>query len=135
MAQQNSNNNIVWASVLIRAGLALTFFYAAYSALTKPELWIDYVPHFLTVFLPAKLLLDGLSIFQLVLAVWLLWGRYLWVSAGLAASMLIGIVVFNPSLFVITFRDLGLGLAALGLVTLDAPVERIKEIGLRRNKR
>lgn len=103
---------------LQRVGLAFTFLYAAINAFLNPELWLDYVPSFVTSVVPAKIALDILSGFQLVLAAWLLWGRYIQVAALFAAGMLFGIVVFNPALFVVTFRDLGLGFAALALIFL-----------------
>ena len=114
----NSNN---WASLLIRMGLCVTFVYASVSALLQPELWVDYMPHFLTVIAPAKLLLDSFSIFQLLLTFWLMSGRQLWAAGLIATLLLIGIVMTSPSLFVITFRDLGLGLCALALVCMHPP--------------
>lgn len=116
----------------MRIGLSVTFVYASISALLQPALWIDYMPHFLTVIAPAKLLLDSFSIFQLLLALWLVSGRQLWAAGLIAALLLIGIVVTSPSLFVITFRDLGLGLCALALVCMHLPdtatTEKIKRL-------
>lgn len=131
MAPQKFSNQAL-ASLLIRSGLAVTFAYASISALLQPNLWIDYIPPFLTPIASARFLLDTISLFQLLLVVWLLSGRYVWAAAVLAAGLLIGIVVTSPGLFVITFRDLGLGLCALGLVALQPPspalIERFKRL-------
>jgi hypothetical protein len=66
-------------------------------------------------FVPDGLLLAGFSIFEIALSAWLLSGLYAKYSALLAAAMLAGIVVLNPLLLPITFRDVGLFIAALAL--------------------
>lgn len=122
-ATRQKSTNI--ASLLIRIGLGLIFVYAGYSALREPELWVDFVPKFLAVVAPPTTILHVLSIFHLILAGWLVWGRLLWISAPIAAAMLIGIVVANPGVFIITFRDLGLGICALALLFLDPQAAKV----------
>lgn len=107
------------ASFIIRLGLAIVFVYAGVSALLQPEAWVFFVPSFSNQFFDPKLALDLLSVFQLFLAAWLVSGRYVKYSAGIAISMLAGIMVFNPDTFLITFRDIGLVAAAAALYFLD----------------
>ena len=56
------------------------------------------------------------SVYELVLALWLISGRFLRYSALLCAVTLAGIVLTNPSQLITTFRDIGLICMALALV-------------------
>jgi uncharacterized membrane protein YphA (DoxX/SURF4 family) len=118
--------NPALASLIIRIGLAAVFIYAAIDALREPDAWISYIPSFIPHYepsffqiTPAKITLDIVSVFQLVLAALLLIGRYVKYAAAISAALLAGIVVFNFSTFLITFRDVGLVAAAVALVFLD----------------
>ena len=102
-----------WA---LRLGLAFVFLYAGEQSLAHPQEWIGYLPLFLTNHFDANLLLKGLAVSQLVLAAWLLVGKYLKIAAALSVLMLIGVVISNlgPALYV-SFRDVGLALMAVAL--------------------
>ncbi len=106
------------ASTILRWGLAFVFFYAAIASLRHPEVWAAYLPQFMTNVVPAQLLLTGFSIYELVLAVWLFFGRKLVWSSGLAAITLALITLVNLNILDITFRDIGLAMAALALFEL-----------------
>jgi hypothetical protein len=107
-------------SLLLRIGLAAVFAYAAIDAFREPNVWIDFVPHFTTKFIAAKLALDGLSIAQLVLVVALLMNIYIKWAALAAIGFLVGLMVFNPATFLITFRDIGLAFMAAALYYTEA---------------
>jgi len=64
------------ASLIVRIGLAVTFAYAAIGGLVQPGAWISYVPDFSNAFIDPALVLDILSVLQLVLVAWLLTGRF-----------------------------------------------------------
>lgn len=104
----------VW---LLRIGLAFVFVYAGEQSLVHPAAWIGYLPTFVANHFNAKLVLQGLAVSQLLLAAWLLIGKYLKFAAGLSALMLLGVIVsnFGPGLYV-TFRDVGLLLMAVALI-------------------
>ena len=101
--------------MLLRVALAFVFLYASASSFIAPQDWVGYFPAFMRDIIPASLLLIGFSAFELFLALWLLSGLYARYAALLAAAMLGGIVVVNPTLLLITFRDIGLMVAALAL--------------------
>lgn len=101
--------------LLLRVGLATVFLYAAISSVVYPSDWIGYLPGVLTEHFSATTLLKVFSIYELLLAAWLLSGIYIRCAALLCAATLSGIVVSNFSLFVISFRDIGLMFAALAL--------------------
>jgi hypothetical protein len=106
------------AIIIFRWGLAFVFFYAAVAALRHPEAWIGFLPGFLTDIFPGRLLIAGFSIYQLILAVWLFTGKKLTWSSVLAAATLVGITATNFEIIDLTFRDVGLAMAALALFEL-----------------
>jgi len=101
--------------LLLRAGLAIMFLYAAVSSFLDPREWIGFLPSVLTNIVQPELLLKVFSVYELFLATWLLSGVYVRYGALLCAATLAGIVVSNFSLFAISFRDIGLLFAALAL--------------------
>ncbi len=105
--------------LLLRLGLATVFGYAAVSSFVSPDDWVGYLPQMLTDLVDAKLVLHVFSVYELGLVVWLLSGVYIRYAALLCALTLGGIVVSNFGLFVISFRDIGLALAALALAVED----------------
>ena len=103
------------ARLILRVALGFVFAYAAIESLVHPNDWVGYMPHLLTRFVHTGLLLKVMSVYELVLASWLLAGKYIRFAAMLSALTLTGITVANLSLFAITFRDVGLVLMALAL--------------------
>ncbi|MDO8585091.1 MAG: DoxX family membrane protein [bacterium] len=117
-------SKITQARWLLRVALAFVFFYAAIQSIRVPEAWVDWIPRFVVALSPVSptLLLDGASIAQIGLGLWLLSGRNLRWAAGFAALFLFSVTVFNLRFMDVVFRDFSLGLAALALVVL-APDE------------
>jgi uncharacterized membrane protein YphA (DoxX/SURF4 family) len=114
--------------LLLRAGLALMFIYAAISSTANPNDWIGYLPPMLREHFNAHALLHVFSVWEAVLAIWLLSGRYVKWAALAVAATLAGIVVANFTLFAITFRDMALMICALALFfTDDATSSRARE--------
>ena len=87
--------NINWASIFLRLGIAFTFFYAAFSSFSNPFAWIGFFPLWSRGLLPAELLLNGFSVYEIILGFWLLSGYRPRASSALAALSLAGVVVFN----------------------------------------
>lgn len=112
------------AAWLLRLGLAFAFLYASIAAFVNPNEWVGYLPAFLTDRMPADVLLKVFSVLELFLAAWLLSGIYLRYAALVAAAALAGVVVANPSLLVVTFRDVSLMAAALALAALDTKSDK-----------
>lgn len=104
------------SSVLIRWGLAFVFLYAGVMSMIQPLEWVGYFPPFLLQIFPQSLLLLSFSIAEILLAVWLVWGKYARAAGWVAFVMLFGITVANAGIFDVVFRDVGLAFAALALV-------------------
>jgi len=106
----------VW---LLRIGLVLVFAYAAVASLLQPLEWAGYLPTFLTGVVAGGTLIKIFAVYELVLAAWLLSGKYSRYAALLCAVTLAGIVATNLSQLVTTFRDVGLVFAALALAAAE----------------
>lgn len=111
-------DNVKLAGWLLRLGLAFVFLYAAVSSFQHPLEWIGYLPGFLTKTIDAHTALKIFSVIEILLALWLLTGKFLRYAALLAAVMLASVIVVNPGQLLITFRDAGLVAAALALACL-----------------
>ena len=94
------------------------FLYVVFSSFRSPESWIGFFPSFLQDLIPAKVLLTSFSVVELIVAIWLLSGKYMVYAALLSAAMFFGIVVFNLGGLDLVFRDVGLGFAAIALAVL-----------------
>lgn len=101
--------------LLLRAGLAFSFAYAALRAEFDPNSWIGYFPPFLLHTVPEDVLLIVWGLFELVIAIWILSGRHIFIPCLLASISLIGLVIFNFSQIDILFRDVSLALVSLAL--------------------
>lgn len=104
---------------LLNLGLAFTLLYAGISALVTPSDWVGFVPAWVTSFgLSRELALHAHSAAEILLGAGLLFNYRVKIVAGLAALDMLAILLaggFSASVFLITFRDVGLFLAALYL--------------------
>ena len=100
---------------MLRLGLAFVFLYAGIAALLHPLEWEGYLPGFIGSVIDPELALKTMAVYETVLGIWLLIGRYRKYAAALVALTLSGITLLNLSLLIITFRDVGLVLAAVAL--------------------
>jgi uncharacterized membrane protein len=102
---------------LIRAGLAFSFIYAGIGGFLKPENWIGWFPPLVREIFPFSdaVLLGAWGALELLLAIWLLSGWQRAFACYAAAFLLFGVTIANWSLMDIVFRDIALGLAAVGL--------------------
>lgn len=104
---------------ILQIGLAFVLLYAGIAALLKPDDWIGFVPHWVTNFGTSRILALHLhSVAEVVLGVWLLINFKIKWAALLTALDIAAILVFaglDSSVFIVTFRDVGLLLMAIYL--------------------
>ena len=98
--------------LLLRLGVAFSFAYPPIAALIDPDAWIGYFPSFLPA---SETFLHAFGLFEIVIAVWILFGKRIWIPSLVAALALLAIVVFNLRQFDILFRDVSIALMALAL--------------------
>ncbi|HEY4473598.1 MAG TPA: DoxX family membrane protein [Candidatus Paceibacterota bacterium] len=110
-----------YAQVALRVGLSFAFLYPPLSALFDPNSWIGYFPNFLLDMAAGNelWLLHTFGIVEVIIALWILSGWRIRIPAGIAAFMLVGIVLFNLPSFPVLFRDLSIAAMAVALVFLE----------------
>ena len=110
-----TKNLPVNSRLLLAVGLAFVFANAAITSFQQPAEWVGYVPSLMTRVASADTAVKAIAGYELLLAAWLLSGKYRKYAAALSAVTLAGIVVFNWGQMLITFRDVGLFFMALAL--------------------
>ncbi|MEX2017313.1 MAG: hypothetical protein WD876_02470 [Candidatus Pacearchaeota archaeon] len=113
------NFSIKDPALYLRLGLAFVFIYAAISAFLNPGAWIGYVPSFIWNPITRAYFLFAHDIVNLGLGLWLLTGKKQFYAAIVSCLALAGIIIFNLSSFLITFRDVGLLFAAIALAAMN----------------
>ena len=105
------------AHLLLRAGVALAFLYPPIKAISDPQSWLGYFPHFLRALpIDQLLLLHSFGLIEVIIALWILSGWQIRLPAAVATVMLVAIVFFNFADIEILFRDISIALMALALV-------------------
>ena len=113
------NERVVF--LLLRLGVAFAFLYPPVSAFLNPAAWVGYFPPFLLDLFAGReaLLLNAFGIFEVVIGLWILSGKKIFVPSALAALSLVAIVAFNFSQMDVVFRDLSIAAAAAGLALMS----------------
>lgn len=110
------------SELLLRAGIAFSFLYPPLAALQDPDSWLGYFPAFiLSLGIEPLLLLHAFGIVEVVLALWILFGKRPFIPSLIAAALLLAIVMCNGVQFPILFRDISIALMALSLAALHRP--------------
>jgi len=111
-------------SLLLRLGVALAFLYPPISALMDSNAWIGYFPPFIASLpIDELVLLHAFGVVEVIIALWILSGRKIFVPSILATAALLAIVVFNLGQFDVLFRDVSITFMTLALA-LDARRKR-----------
>jgi uncharacterized membrane protein YphA (DoxX/SURF4 family) len=117
-----------FALFILRAGVAFAFLYPPLNALANPFDWIGYFPSFTRGFVPDMVMLHIFGAVEVIIALWILWGRRIFWPSLLATVMLLAIVVFNASNFVVVFRDLSIAAASLSLALMNPVRSSVKNV-------
>lgn len=104
--------------LLLRIGLAFSFLYPPVAAFFDPDSWLGYFPAFVP---SSMIVLHTFGVIEIVIALWIVFGKRIWLPSVLAAGMLIAIVGFNLGQFDILFRDLTIAAMALSLAWMHRP--------------
>lgn len=106
------------ADLLLRLGVALAFLYPAIDRFFNPFSWIGYVPGFLGSVMSEEVVLYIFGVIGIVLAVWILSGKNIFVPCIIATILLLSNVILNGSEFDILFRDLAIASMTLALAVM-----------------
>jgi len=105
--------------ILLRTGIAFSLIYPAIASLIEPSSWIGFAPEWINIFLSKELFLILFSIFEIVIALLILFLKRPFYPSVIATITLFGIVIFNIGAMDIVFRDVSIGLAALALAMMS----------------
>jgi hypothetical protein len=88
----------------------------------NPSAYIKWIPDFFLAILPvsAVTFLSLFFVFEVVLGIWLLWGKWSVAAGIVSALLLVGITFLNVSEFGVLFRNIGLIAAAVALSCIDS---------------
>jgi uncharacterized membrane protein YphA (DoxX/SURF4 family) len=103
------------AFFILRCAIASVFIYAAIASFLSPDDWVEFFPLFIQKAIPEHILISVFSFYELVLATWLIYGKYTFYAAVLAALTISGIIIFNLNVLDIVFRDFAIILSAVSL--------------------
>lgn len=112
-----------FSEIVLRASLAFAFLYPPLAALSDPFSWIGYFPGFLldAVAPHSLLLLHTVGVIEVGIALWILFGKHIFIPSAMAAVMLLAIVAMNPAQFPILFRDIAIAALAVSLAYTHRP--------------
>ncbi len=107
--------------LLMRLAVVISFVYPAVAALFDPYAWLGYFPGFLLSLAGAHelLLLHAWGIFEIALALWVLFATRVYIPSIIMAALLMAVVLLNLPQFDVLFRDISIALAALSLAAVN----------------
>lgn len=116
--------------ILLRIGLAFAFLYPPIAAYFDPLAWIGYFPQFLLDIAGTGdiFILHTFGAIEILIALWLLWGKYLFYPSVAAAILLTGIILFNFPQMDVLFRDVSILTMAVALAFSSYPKNSIQSI-------
>lgn len=106
------------ADWLLRIGVAFAFLYPPVSAWFNPFAWVGYFPSFMLDIAGSydMTLLHVFGVFEIIIGLWILFGRNIFLPSLVATAALFAIVFFNWNQMDVLFRDLTIALMSLTLV-------------------
>lgn len=96
------------AEIVLRASVAIAFMYPAIDALFNPGSWIGFFPAWMLGFVSDSTLLHLFGASEIIIAVWLLFAKRIFIPSVLATLYLVGIVAFNWRFIDLLFRDVSI---------------------------
>ncbi|MGH7141293.1 MAG: hypothetical protein ACREGH_01500 [Minisyncoccia bacterium] len=103
------------STILLRIGVAFAFLYPPFDSLFHPDAWYGFFPPFMTGYFSESVMLTLWGILEVVIALWILSGKKIFLPSLAAVVLLVLIVFFNFSLLEIVFRDIAIALTAATL--------------------
>lgn len=115
-----SLNKDTLAILALRLGLAYAFIFAATIAFLNPAIDYKYIPNFVSSIVDRNLFLMLFGGLEVLLAVWLLLGKWVFYASLIAAVVLFGLTILNLGELITTFRNVAIICGALALAALSS---------------
>lgn len=128
MLIENNTQNAARARVvelLLRIGVAIAFIYPAVEASFYPNSWVGFFPPWVRD-LPINdiILLHLFGASEVIIAVWILLGKRIFIPSVLAVIYLSFIVLFNWKFMDLLFRDIAILVIPIVLAIQSYPLEK-----------
>lgn len=107
------------AVLCLRLGLIFVFAYVPVASYLDPSAYYHYLPSWSSEIINRSQALNILSIYEIILVLWFIWGRYLVVPCILAVLVLTAIVGFNFPSFGVIFRNVSIIFSAIALALIS----------------
>jgi len=101
--------------LLLRIGVAFAFIYPAVSAYFDLFAWIGYFPDFVGDLVSIGSAIYIFGAIEIIIALWILFGKNIFIPSVIATIFLLAIVAFNWSQMDVLFRDLPIAAMSLAL--------------------
>ena len=108
--------------ILLRVGVAIAFIYPAVEATFYPNTWIGFFPLWMRN-LPIDniLMLHIFGISEIIIALWILFGKRIFIPSILASGYLFFIILINWRFMDMLFRDIAIFAIPLSLAIISYP--------------
>lgn len=106
-------------SLLLRIGVAFAFIYPAVAGFFDPYSWVGFFPPFLLQIIPGTILLPAFGIFEIILALLILFMKRPFYPSIIASAVLLAIIVLDFKAIDIIFRDVSILLMTVTLALLN----------------
>ena len=110
--------------LLLRVGVAFAFLFPPLNAILDPYAWVGYFPSFVLGIIPDMALLHLFGVVEIIIGLWILSGKKIFIPSIIATALLILIVLFNLTDFQVLFRDLIIALMSFALVLAHRPHQK-----------
>lgn len=105
-------------SLLLRLGVAFAFIYPAVAGFFDPYSWVGFFPPFMLDIIPGAVLLPIFGLFEILLALLILFMKRPFYPAIIAALVLLSIIILDFKTMDIIFRDVSILLMSCALALL-----------------
>lgn len=105
--------------LLLRVGVAFAFLYPPIAALTDPDSWIGYFPKAVQLLpIDSMVLLHAFGVIEVVIALWILFGKRIFIPSVFATVILVVIVATHLKNFDVLFRDIPIAFMSAALAVM-----------------
>ncbi|MES2087815.1 MAG: hypothetical protein V4467_02360 [Patescibacteria group bacterium] len=126
ISTQEGREKIAW--LVLRIGVAFCFLYAGIGGFVNPQAWIGWFPKFMKDIIPGLLLLKMWGVYEIITALWILSGKYIFIPSLFATFSLAGLLVFNLGSMDVLFRDVTILFATATLAIQSFPPKLLEYV-------
>lgn len=115
------------ANFFLRLGVGFAFLYPSLDAFADPYTWLGYFPKFMHGIVPDMILLHSFGAIEIIIALWILSGKKIFLPSSAATLLLLAIVFCNLQDFQIVFRDISISAmsGALAIMAYNSNPRRL----------